>query len=424
MDGNILLAWCVILGGTVEEETFWADDKSYVIFTSLFDLFRTLLVSDLMGATLPFLSRAITDAIPVPDLWNPLYELLGQLKEWKEKPRCLVVMAYRWSLTISERIRKVDRVPSDLTAYEMAHQFKPLVGRPGVWNGWSKRKYILECYRLLLALSLEVVFRHGLGSSSMRVPEVISSPANKECHLLMVRIMLGAASVSPRSQDVPEEQAMCAGLEDALYLWTLGGHLPPLGSCAGYLGTIVKKHQISPKLRLLLIRAVESMEYGDFERAGLETIIDVLDYLGVGADDIRSGSRWPLVLKPLIRSQPGRKRLPLRYWRLLEELVVEDAEPHTELCHWDVRVMGVLENSREWEKLEAWVHIVWVSRLEDGFSPIPAMEDIKRVMLSLFQHRPSALSRFASLKTSSNRPRLCLLESRRTELQQVCDQAT
>ena len=34
MDGNILLAWYLILGGHVEEETFWADDKSCVFFTS------------------------------------------------------------------------------------------------------------------------------------------------------------------------------------------------------------------------------------------------------------------------------------------------------------------------------------------------------------------------------------------------------
>ena len=36
MDGNILLAWYVTLGGLVEEETFWADDKSCVVFISLF----------------------------------------------------------------------------------------------------------------------------------------------------------------------------------------------------------------------------------------------------------------------------------------------------------------------------------------------------------------------------------------------------
>ena len=317
---------------------------------------------------MPFLSRTITDAIPIPDLWNPLYELLGQLKGWKEKSGCLAVMAYRWSLTICERVRKVDRVPTDLTVYEVNHRFKHLAGRPDPWIGWSKRKYLLECYRLLLALSLEVMFRHGLDNRSMHIPEAIRSPANEEYHLLIVETILRAASVSPpEARDMAKEQALCAGVEDALNLWTLGGHLPPLGSCAGYLGIIVKNHQIFPKLQLLLIRAVESMDYRDFERAGLETIVGILDCLDVGLDDMCSRGGWLSLLKPLTRSQPGRKRLPLRYWWLLEELVIEDAEPHTELGHWDVRAMGILENSREWEKLEAWIRIMWVSRLEDGF---------------------------------------------------------
>jgi len=39
MDGNILLAWYLTLGGRVEEETLWADNKSYVTFVSPFGLF-------------------------------------------------------------------------------------------------------------------------------------------------------------------------------------------------------------------------------------------------------------------------------------------------------------------------------------------------------------------------------------------------
>ena len=34
VDANILLAWCIYLGGYVEEETFWAEDKSWVVFLS------------------------------------------------------------------------------------------------------------------------------------------------------------------------------------------------------------------------------------------------------------------------------------------------------------------------------------------------------------------------------------------------------
>jgi hypothetical protein len=34
-DANIILSWFISLGGPVEEETFWADDKSYVVAPSL-----------------------------------------------------------------------------------------------------------------------------------------------------------------------------------------------------------------------------------------------------------------------------------------------------------------------------------------------------------------------------------------------------
>jgi hypothetical protein len=35
IDANTILSWCIYLGGPIEEETFWADDKSYVVIPSL-----------------------------------------------------------------------------------------------------------------------------------------------------------------------------------------------------------------------------------------------------------------------------------------------------------------------------------------------------------------------------------------------------
>ena len=62
-DGNILLACYVVLGGRVEEETFWVDDKWYGVFISFFGPLNTMPASDLVEAALPFLSRVITDTI-------------------------------------------------------------------------------------------------------------------------------------------------------------------------------------------------------------------------------------------------------------------------------------------------------------------------------------------------------------------------
>jgi len=416
MDSNILLAWYLTLGGQVEEETFWADDKSYVISISSFGPFKTTFTSDLTGAILPFLSRAITDAIPVTDQWNNLYELLEQLMEWKERPACLTAMAYQWSLAFCDCIRNIDQLSAGPTIL-VSRRFEGLVKHCDGRVESSKREYIFECCLLLLALSLGVGFHRGLASGSTYVP-----PANGEYHRLMAEVMLRGASRG--TQVAQRMRVLYAGIEGALHVWTLEEHPPPLGSCAGYLGGVVKGHEISPELRVLLVRAIGSMEYEDLERAGLETVVDALDDLNLRFDDVCMGGQWPLLLKPLIRSQCGRERLPLRYWHLLEALVTDDVEPHTILCQPDVDAMRALEASQDWEKLEVWMRVLWISRLDGWFPPVPIAEDIERVTLSLFQRRPSALSGFACMKIPFNRSRSCLLDSRKTELQQICDRAT
>ena len=416
IDGNILLAWYLTLGGCAEEETFWADDKSYVMFISSFDLFKTTFTSDLAGAILPFLSRVVTDAIPVTDQWDNLYELLEQLMEWKERPACLTAMAYRWSLALCDCIRNIDQLlagPTILASRRFEGLVKPCDGRVGM----SKREYVFECCLLLLALSLGVGFHHGLASRSTYVP-----PVNEEYHRLMVETMLKGASRG--TQITRKLRVLYVGMEGALHVWNLGGHPPPLGSCAGYLGGIIKGHDISPELRELLVRAVGSMEYEDLERAGLEMVVDTLGDLNLRFDDVCMGGRWPSLLKPLIRSQCGRERLPLRYWHLLEALIMDDMESRTILCQPDVDAMRALEASQDWEKLEVWMRILWISRLDGWFPPVPVAEDTERVTLSLFQRRPSALSGFARMKIPFDRSRSCLLDSRKTELQHICDRAT
>ena len=397
--------------------------------------------SDLVEATLPFLSRAITDTIwTVTDTIQPatnlhathqlshLFQLLDQLAKWKEKPACLTLMAYQWALTVCECIQKVDRIPPDRAIYYVCYQIRRLVGwsggggsypspRRGSEDGYasmSECECVFEHYSLLLALSLEIGFRHSPSWSI--VPEPIGSSANKAYHLLMVEVMLQATSNSPRWFPVGGERRVlyADGIGDAQYVWTLGGHLPPLGSCASTLGRIINDLIISPRLRVLLVRAIGSMEYEDLERAGLDKIVCVFDGLQLGVDDMRSGGRWSLLLKPLIRSKFGRERLPLRYWHLLEELIAKDVGPHTRLCYPDTFAMKALEESQDWEKLEVWLRIVWTSRVEGG----TYLEDVIRVILTLLRHRPSAISWFASMKKPSWH---CLLDLYNPEFRQICD---
>ena len=387
-----------------------------MVFIPSFGLFKTMFTSDLAGAILPFLSRAIADAIPVTDQWDNLYELLEELMEWKERPACLIAMAYQWSLAFCDCIRNIDQLLVGTTIFT-PHRFEGLVepcdGRVGI----PRREYVFECCLLLLALSLGVGFRHGSDGGPMHM-----LPVKEEDHLLMVETMLRAASRG--TQITQKMRILYAGIEGALHVWALGGHSPPLGSCAGYLCAVVKGHQISQGLRTLLVRAIGFMEYEDLERAGLEMVIDALGDLKLRFDDMCMGGRWPSLLKPLIRSQCGREHLPLRYWHLLEASIMDDLDPGTILCQPDVDTMRALEASQDWEKLEVWMRILWISRLEGWFPPVPVAEDMERVTLSLFQRRPSALSGFACMKIPLGRSRSCLLDSRKTELQQICDRAT
>ena len=343
-------------------------------------------------------------------------------------------MAHQWSLALCECMQKVDQIPPDRAIYYVCLQIRRLAGwsdrsgshqspRPASEDGYasvSKHECVFEYYSLLLALSLEIGFRHSPVNWSI-IPVAIKSLANKEYHLLMVEVMLRAASNPPCGYPVRHERRVlyAAGIEDALYVWTLGGRLPPLGLCTSTLGKIINSLIISPRLRVLLVRAIGSMEYEDLERAGLEMIVGILDVLKLKLDDMWMGGRGSLLLKPLIWSKFGRERLPLRYWRLLEELIAKDVEPRTRLCYPDTLAMKALEESEEWEKLEVWSRIVWTTRVESETGTY--LEDVFRVSLPLLQHRPSAISWFASTtKTYWH----CLSSLHNTEFRRICDQAT
>ena len=147
MDGNTLLAWCVIMGGRVEEETFWADDKSYVEFISSFCVLKTMFTNDLVGAILSLLSQAISDAIATAstDQWDSLYNVLGHLAQWKERPGCLTTMAYQGIpviigyLRVHSKSRLNSSRPQGLL-HPHSIRFEELVGRIDRRGGVSKRE--------------------------------------------------------------------------------------------------------------------------------------------------------------------------------------------------------------------------------------------------------------------------------------------
>ena len=85
MIANTLLVWCVIFGGHIEEETYWAVDKSYVLVPLTFlssSLLKVAYASDSLEDILSYLSTRVTNAIADGKPLHHLYHLLEYLAAW------------------------------------------------------------------------------------------------------------------------------------------------------------------------------------------------------------------------------------------------------------------------------------------------------------------------------------------------------
>jgi len=144
---------------------------------------------------------------------------------------------------------------------------------------------------------------------------------------------------------------------------------------------------LSPRLRRLVIRAVELIEYRHFQQVGLEDFVALLNRLHVQEADMDTESTWVGLMIHVLESPVGMQQILPHYWELVVRLAVEgDSVVWGQLP--DMEVARYLEGRGEWEKLEAWVGFVWPSRPElEHEVPI---EEIGRITLTLFHHRPSA----------------------------------
>jgi hypothetical protein len=88
---NTLLMWYMFLGGHVEEETFWAVDKSYVVVLLSLLFFQPIIIvyaSDSLQTILTHLSTRVMDVIASGNGLQHLNLLLEFLAAW-EKPTCV-----------------------------------------------------------------------------------------------------------------------------------------------------------------------------------------------------------------------------------------------------------------------------------------------------------------------------------------------
>ena len=100
---NTLLMWYMFLGGHVEEETFWAAEKSYAMILSSFLSSRLKsCASGSLETIISCLSMRMIEVIADGHDITPVIPLLEFLAAWKERPWYLIQMAYEWCSAISE----------------------------------------------------------------------------------------------------------------------------------------------------------------------------------------------------------------------------------------------------------------------------------------------------------------------------------
>jgi len=358
--------------------------------------------------------------------------LLEFLAAWEKRPACLTPMAYQWCSAISEAAGRSDsseitiNLSSELNYY-LRHQVRP---RPQDLATLPLR--LIEWEFSKVGPGRDPVYLDATPHHSRGRPHRLTSPMY--AYLLFITLEIGFHHVTPsRHQSVlllhhtshhkwVFETAITSDeddvIADAMCAWSTGNGAAPPGSCASYLTKRVERDApFSPRLRLASVCAIERIWRYELAVSGLETIC-WLNHLNADADDVVDKGTWAWLLVEAIHSSMGFESLSSHYWDLLDKLVVA-SELWLHLTPRDTEVMRLLEEAEDWEKLGAWMVVVW------SFLPLSeSMEGIEDVTLKLLSRRPSVLPRFEDLceaGTLAYPRRDC--QVLKDKLQRMCDQA-
>ena len=194
--------------------------------------------------------------------------------------------------------------------------------------------------------------------------------------------------------DVVFESRNREAIADLLCAWTSEDYLPEpagemVGICTGHLVALHNLVPFSPRLQRLVIRFIGVAGHEGFGGAGVEKLIELLDRLHVTVEEIDSNRAWASLLLVVIRSPEGTQRLSHRYWELLVELAVLNPWSLMYEITDRLKIAKSLTEAREWEKLECWIGIVWMSSEWGGITE----EDLETSTLLLLRQRPGATQR-------------------------------
>ncbi|KAF9646287.1 hypothetical protein BDM02DRAFT_3188951 [Thelephora ganbajun] len=338
---NTLLVWYILLGGHVEEETFWAVDKS-----------------DSLEAILSHLSTRVMYVIGDGRCLEHLGHLLVFLAAWEKRPVGLTPMAYQWCSTIFEAVE--EPTPSGISFRLLPsprqYNWDHVAGFPEVGPGCDPVRFDdnsrhvrgcphhlpREAYVYLLFLTLEAGFR--LAGPDRDPSALHLNHASHHDEMFKV-------AFSSHDDDV---------IADAVCVWVADSAGPPPSSCARYFAKRVEwDGPFSQRLRRVSIHALQRIWRRELEASRSETV-RLLNRLKVGVDDVVDKYEWVKLLVSVIRLPTGLERLSSHYWGLLDKLVLAGG-----LCgHYtsrDIQVMGLLKEAGDWEKLEVWMLVIWTS---------------------------------------------------------------
>ena len=237
----------------------------------------------------------------------------------------------------------------------------------------------------LLLNSLEIGFRH-LDPHNVEVQDLYFTHTDHHRGLV----------------DVVFKSENSEAIADLLCAWVIQNRRlkPPhtlLGLCTEHLVDLHNVAPFSSRLRRLIIRSVEIIGYKGFEGVGVERFVEWLNHLHADVKDMGSAQTWIPLLLGTIRSLGGARYLSNQFWQLLAEFMI--GWPPSSLSSllgaggyttYSPQVTVSLLEAEEWDKLECWMGIVWITRPPETEE---TTEDLKCAMVSLFRHRPGAATK-------------------------------
>jgi hypothetical protein len=374
--------------------------------------------SDSLKPILSHLSTKVMNIIANGTHIEDLHYLLEFLAAWEKRPLSLTPMAHQWCSTLS-KVAGSWGEPTGMRGLLQPLRLKlqdPTCGVPyNIEEAFSKVGRYWEF--LHSGNTFHRACRHLQNLSGPTLPPYVD--------LLHAILEIGFRLVTPdvnpdinhtlhhtRVFEIAFSSSHDEVVADTVSMWITGYNCSYPGSSIYYLAKRMERGTpFPPRLRRVCIHAIERIwNSPDFEASGLE-IFHLLNRLNVGVDDIGESDRWVSLLVDVTCLPAGLESLSSHYWHLLDRLVLDE---NIVFRPQYLEVMRLLEKSEDWEKLEVWMMVIWISLAysEDPFT----MDEVKQVTLKLLSQRALALLRFEDLRVRES-----VDSSQKAELQWICD---